>query len=475
MLLSNEERETLWRRVIGAIESYIREIPHRRVAPLLEPEKIRAFLQAVDFNTPMAPDQAVDFVVDGLLRYQTHTPHPRYYGLFNPAPTTMGIAGDALAAAFNPQLGTWSHSPMAVEIERHLIRHIGSRLGYDPSIIEGSFTNAGAEANHTAVLVALSKRFQNYAVEGLRALQAQPVMYASVESHHSLLRAARITGLGAQAVRAVPVDDDLCMIPSALQTMIRQDRAKHYEPFLIVATAGTTNAGAVDPLASLADIAAGEELWLHADAAWGGAAAFVPELKQLLQGIERADSITFDAHKWMSVPMAAGMFITRHPGLLSETFRIENVYMPKEADVLNVLDPYSTSLQWSRRFIGLKVFLSLAVAGWEGYAQAVRRQTHMGGRLRERLPTAGWETVNSTPLPLVCFVDGTHPKGKSSGYLAAVASEIVNSGRAWISTTRLKDQVPVLRACITNYRTSEEDVDALVDDLEWARSRVLSR
>jgi glutamate/tyrosine decarboxylase-like PLP-dependent enzyme len=316
MLLSDEEREALWRRVAEAVEMHIREIPERRVAPILEPEKIRSLLRPVDFATPMTPDRALDFVVEGLLRYQTHTPHPRYYGLFNPAPTAMSIAADTLVAAFNPQLATWSHSPMGVEIERHLIRHIGSRFGYDPSFVDGTFTNAGAEANHTAVLAALSKMFPRYAVDGLRALSSQPVMYVSTESHHTLLRAARVTGLGAQAVRNVPVDDDLRMIPSELQEMIRRDRERGNTPFLIVGTAGTTNAGVIDPLAALADIALDEKCWLHVDAAWGGAAALLPELRPFLHGIERADSITFDAHKWLSVPMAAGMFITRHPGLL---------------------------------------------------------------------------------------------------------------------------------------------------------------
>jgi hypothetical protein len=149
--------------------------------------------------------------------------------------------------------------------------------------------------------------------------------------------------------------------------------------------------------------------------------------------------------------------------------------MPKEAEVLDVADPYAASLQWSRRFIGLKLFLSLAVAGWEGYEQVIRRQTGMGYYLCDRLPSAGWDIMNRTPLPLVCFVDGTHPKGRSGEYLSAVANEIVSSGKAWISVTRIKERIPVLRACITNYRTGLEDIDALVDDLEWARRRVRNR
>src|SRR5205085_9439575 len=155
-----------------------------------------------------------------------------------------------------------------------------------------------------------------------------------------------------------------------------------YLPFLVVATAGTTNAGVIDPLPQVAAVAHDHRLWYHVDAAWGGAAAFVPELRPLLAGIEEADSITFDAHKWLSVPMGAGLFLTRHPQALTRAFHTPTPYMPQEARHLDVVDPFDHSMQWSRRFIGLKVFLSLAVAGWEGYAFAIRHQTEMGDHLR---------------------------------------------------------------------------------------------
>jgi glutamate/tyrosine decarboxylase-like PLP-dependent enzyme len=149
--------------------------------------------------------------------------------------------------------------------------------------------------------------------------------------------------------------------------------------------------------------------------------------------------------------------------------------MPKEAASLDVVDPCLNSIQWSRRFIGLKVFLSLLVAGWEGYAIAIRHMMAMGDRLRQELQAAGWEIVNETPLPLVCFVDGKHPEGRSASYLDRIALEIVASGKAWISTTRLAGLTPALRACITNYRTESEDVLALIEALAWARQLVGAR
>jgi glutamate/tyrosine decarboxylase-like PLP-dependent enzyme len=472
MMLEPPLREEVWRQLIGAIEAYAREVDAGRVAPELAVDKIRAQLAPFDFSTPVAPAQALDFAVQNLRRYQVHTPHARYYGLFNPAPTTMGIAADTLVAAFNPQLAAWSHSPFLVEIEHHLLRALGARFGYDPATLDGTFTSGGMEANHTAVLTALEHAFPSFGQLGLRSLPAQPVLYASTEAHHSFWKAARLCGLGTDAVRSVPVDAELGMDVRALAEQIAADRRAGLLPFLAVATFGTTNAGSLDPIEPVAEIARREGLWFHIDAAWGGAAALVPELRSRLQGSERADSITFDAHKLLSVPMGAGIYLTRHRDILDRTFRIAAAYMPREATGMDVVDPCMHSMQWSRRAIGLKVFLSLAVAGWEGYAASIRHMIAMGEHLRETLDAAGWEVVNPTPLPIACFVDRRHPAGRTAAYVDAIALSVVASGQAWISTTRLPGPTPVLRACITNYRTGPEDIRELAASLSRARERV---
>lgn len=469
--LDSQTRIQLWEQIVETIETYLARVRQARVAPELDPEKIRSLLIPQTFAQPLSPRQAVDFVVRGLWDYQVHTPHPRYFGLFNPAPTTMGIAADALVAAFNPQLATWSHSPFAVEVEQHLIRTFAYQFGYDLAEIDGTFTSGGAEANHTAVLTALAHAFPEFARTGLRGLDRQPRLYVSTQSHHSLIRAASACGLGSDAVHQIAVDDTLKMNVEALAEQIAQDRSAGFGPFLITATAGTTNAGVVDPIARIADVASREKLWFHVDAAWGGAAVFVTELRNILEGIERADSITFDTHKWLSVPMGGGIYLTRHRDILGQTFRITADYMPTDAAGLNVVDPYTHSIQCSRRFIGLKVFLSLAVAGWDGYGTVIRHQAAMGDLLRQQLEASGWEVVNQTRLPIVCFVDRQSPEGKSAAFVEAVAREIVSSGEAWISTTRLENDVPVLRACITNYRTEPDDILALVGALNRARQR----
>ena len=223
LLLEKSARAALWRQLVEGIEAYTEGIAAHRVTPEMDPARVRAYLSAADFERPMDAIEAFGFVMEGLWRFQTHTPHPNYYGLFNPAPTTMSIVADTLVAAFNPQLAAWSHSPFAIEVEQLLVRALGGRFGYDPAATDGVFCSGGAEANHTAVLTALGSAFPGYLARGARALDREPVLYVSSESHHSVLKAARVSGLGMQAVREVMADETLRIDVSGLRAAIARD------------------------------------------------------------------------------------------------------------------------------------------------------------------------------------------------------------------------------------------------------------
>lgn len=466
LALDSQQRLLLWQRLATELERYLRQVGSARVAPELDPARLRAALAPFDFAQPQPPLDALAFAVDGLWRDQVHTPHPRYFGLFNPAPTALGIAADALVAAFNPQLAAWSHNPFAIEVERHLVRVLGSKFGYSLTECDGVFATGGAEANHTALLCALAHASPDFARGGVRALAAPPVLYVSALAHDSFAKAARLCGLGAESVRALPLDAGLQLPAAAVAQAIAADRARGLAPLLVVATAGSTAAGVVDPIAGLAEVAAAAGCWLHVDAAWGGFAAFLPELRELLAGIERADSITFDAHKSLSVPMGAGIFLTRHPDILTRTFGLAADYMPRDAAGVAAPppDPFAHSMQWSRRFIGLKLFLSLAAAGWPGYEATLRHQVAMGELLRQGAAAAGWRIANATPLPLVLLAD-------PGCDLPATAQAVVASGEAWISSVTLPGGGSAIRACITNYATQPADVAALLDALRRHRVR----
>ena len=468
LLLDEPTRASLWSTLVSEIEHYLQSVDQLPVSPSLDAPAIRAFAESFTFDRPLPAAETLRTIATHLTRYQVHTPHPNYYGLFNPAASTMSIAADALAAALNPQLAAWSHSPLAAEMELHLIRSLAGKFGIPRDLADGVFTSGGAEANHTALLTALFRRWPELGAKGLRALDRQPVFYVSAEGHHSFLKAAKASGLGADALREIEVDSSLRMIPGALRAALARDLAQGFAPFLAVATAGTTGAGAIDPVPEVARIARDHNLWFHLDAAWGGAAALVPELRPLLHGAEQADSITFDAHKFLSVSMGAGIYLTRHPDILTRSFGTLTAYMPKEGERLQAVDAFSHSMQWSRRFTGLKLFLSLAVAGWEGYAGTIRHQIAMGELLRTQLRDHGWRIVNDTPLPLVCFTDDN--AAWDLAHCQRVANAVIASGQAWMSTIQVGTQKqPALRACITSFRTEPRHVETLLAALNQAR------
>jgi glutamate/tyrosine decarboxylase-like PLP-dependent enzyme len=468
LILPAEATKLLWKTLEEILESYRETLDELRVSPVLDVRKVRGFAESFTFEHPRAPEELLSLIASQLIENQVHTSSSRYFGLFNPAPTTMSIFADALTAGLNPQLAAWTHSPLAAEMEQHLVRSLGAKFGFHGTECDGTFTSGGAEANQTAVFAALAWQWPEAISSGVRALPQDPVLYVSDEGHDSFLKAARVCGLGDASFRRVGVGSDLRIDVEQLRRQLQNDRSAGRAPFMIVGTAGTTGAGVVDPLAELAAVACDENIWFHVDAAWGGAAMLVPELRDVLYGIERADSITFDPHKWLSTSMGAGMFITRHPGILARIFSLPAGYMPKEGELLQVTDPFAHSLQWSRRFTGLKLFLSLAVAGWDGYSAAIRHQAHMGDVLRSMLRSHDWQIENNTRLPVVCFSDASWPRDSDAHQ--SVCNAVVASGAAWISTVRLGAQKrPALRACITNCQTKESDLDRLLAALRQAR------
>lgn len=437
----------------------VRELP---VTPTVTVQSLRREVAArfdLDKGQPL-PD-VVLAVSDLMRRYSLHVTHPRYFGLFNPSIHPSGIVADALVALFNPQVGGWTHGPAAYEMERLVLHRLSASLGLDPDATASHFTSGGNEANHTAVLVALASRYAEWGSGGVRALARQPLIYVSRESHHSFLKIARATGLGVDALRHVDVDEGFRMRPDALTRQVEADRENGFDPMFVVATAGTTGSGAIDPLSGLADVARELGLWFHVDAAWGGAAALVPRLRPHLAGIERADSVTFDAHKWLSVPLGAGVFFTSHPEALTRAFGVDTGYVPPTIE--GGVDLYKNSMQWSRRFIGLKLLFAFAERGESGVAALVDHQARMGDAIRDGLARAGWRLVNGSPFPLVCF---THPSlGTDEGSARAFVARVLERGRVWISDVRLPGAGWALRACVTSFRTTPDDVGVLIEEL----------
>ena len=437
------------------LDASLARISNAPVTPRNDLEGFRTELADMQFQTPMDLETLLQWTIGHLETGAVQMTHTGYLGLFNPAPSFPAEAADRIAAALNPQICVWSHAPIAVEIEAHVITQIADRIGL-PDGAGGHFTTGGSEANATAFLCALTRMNSDYAEQGARAFTGQPRIYVSKESHLAWLKIAHQNGVGRQAVRLVPTDGQGRMDAGALADYIEEDKAGGDIPVMIAATAGTTNAGMVDPLHACADIAKSHQIWYHVDAAWGGAIIASDRERPVLDGIERADSVTIDAHKWFATTMGAGMFFTAHPKVLSETFRVSTSYMPSnDADV----DLYVNTMQWSRRFVGLRLFLALASAGWQGYGQHIEHGIDLIDYLNTEMVKHGWQIANASRMAVSCLIPPAH-----LGSVEDMAEKIVSGGTHWVSLVKYEGR-SVLRACLTNGRTSKADIDGFIAQL----------
>ncbi len=426
------------------------------ILPSVTVDEVRSYLaDRYQFQKALPLAEVIQDAERMLRTWQVQVTHPRYLGLFNPAVTLPSVIGETLVALYNSQLANWRTSPAGNEIERHTLGWLAAKFGLPGDSI-ATFTSGGSEANLSAVAVALSHAFPQYGENGLRSLPASPSLYLTGEAHHGFNKIAHLTGIGRRAVRVVNTDRRLKLDVNSLRRQVRQDSKDGWAPFLVVGTAGATASGVIDPLPDIAQFCREEGLWFHADAAWGGAAILSPVLREHLAGIEQADSITCDAHKLLSVPMGCGMFFCRHPQSVARAFHADVTYVSGK-ETRPVFDPLTNSAQWSRRFIGLKLFLALANLGESGYAVMIEHQAHLGNVLRQALTDSGWQVVNETPLPLVCF---TRELLDPAAFLAALHRRQI----AWMSEARI-DGTPVLRACITNFRTTEAEIHQIVEGM----------
>ncbi|MEM7765691.1 MAG: pyridoxal-dependent decarboxylase [Pseudomonadota bacterium] len=436
---------------LDRVASALARIADGAASPTISETDWRDSLSRMDFKQPREFKAVIDWLVNALSEGTVHMTHPGHLGLFNPKPSVLAEAGDLIAAAFNPQVCVRSHAPVAVDIERHTIEAVADRAGM-PEGSGGHFTSGGSEANATAVLCALTQAAPTYADEGVSAFDGTPRIYVSAESHLAWLKIAHQCGIGRNAVRLIATDGNGAIDIDALRGQVQKDRQDGDVAVLIVATAGTTNAGMIDSIAGCRDIADSAGCWLHVDAAWGGAIIASDRYQTTAMPLGLADSITIDAHKWFATTMGAGMYLTRDPELLAQVFHVQASYMPSNDQAV---DLYVNSMQWSRRFIGVRLFVSLAVGGWAAMAQHIDQSIDLANYLASRLADAHWRIENAQTLAIVC---ATPPP--DSAPVETIVQRVVDSGTGWVSLAKLEGR-SVLRACITNHDTNRTHLDAL--------------
>jgi len=453
------ERKRIEEWLTGELQRALLRIQAGPVTPTIDMAAFRAELNTYDFSKPQPLEELLRWTIERMEHGIVQMANPRYFGLFNPGPNFPAQCADRVASLFNPQLASSASSPVPVELERHVIRAIAQRAALGDEAT-GHFATGGSEANFTALLCALTGAHPGFAIDGARVFAGPARFYTSRDCHIAWLKIAHQAGVGRAALRLVDTDGRGRMDPHALLRAITEDRANGAVPVMVVATAGTTGAGMIDPLHACADIARQERLWYHIDAAWGGAALASNRLRKVLAGIERADSITIDAHKWMATTMGCAIFITRHGPLLSEAFHASTSFMPSS---VSGLDPYLNSVQWSRRFLGLRLFLALAAAGWEGLGAHVERSVEVVDSVKERLVGLGWTIANDSALAVL---DAVPPP--ELGNVRDLVRRVVAGGRAWVAPTTFEGR-DVVRICATNGETTIEDVNALIAALNERR------
>ena len=434
------------------LEEALKRIQAGPVAPMLDVQDFRVELERFDFSTPQPLEQALRWTIARMEHGIVQMSNPRYFGLFNPGANFPAQCADRIAGLFNPQLASSASSPLPVALESHVIRAVARRAAMDEQVA-GHFATGGSEANFTALLCALTAAHPSFSADGVRAFAGPVKFYTSRDCHIAWLKIAHQAGVGRTALHLVDTDGAGRMDPEALVHAIAEDRAAGTVPVMVVATAGTTGGGMIDPLHACADIARQQGLWYHVDAAWGGAVLASNRLRGLLDGIERADSITIDAHKWLATTMGCAIFATSRAELLSEAFHASTSFMPSS---VSSVDPYLNTVQWSRRFLGLRLFLALAAAGWEGLGAHVERGVEVIDRIKQSLIARRWSIANDSALAVLAAIPPAE-----LGDVRALVRRVVASGRAWVAPATFEGR-DVVRICATNGETGMADVNALI-------------
>ncbi len=413
--------------------------------PAVAPEEREAFAEIFeDFQR---------LIVPGL----THWNHPSFFGYFAITGSGPGTVAELLSAALNVNAMVWRTSPAGTELEQRVVAWLRDLVGL-PEPFEGVIQDTASTSTLTALTAARHRAYPLIRDRGWGALPRGRV-YASAEAHSSVDKAAIVLGFGREGLCRIPVDDRFRMLPAALRDALRSDVEKGVKPVAIVATLGTTSTSSVDPVRELADLAAEFEAWLHVDAAYAGTAAILPEMRDLFDGWERADSLVFNPHKWLFTPLDCSILLTRSPAELRESTALTPEYLstPEDEDVTNLMD-YGIAL--GRRFRALKLWFVLRYFGARGLRGRLREHVRMARTFAEWVEgEEGWEVLAPVPFSTVAFryVGAEVSEADRDARNLAIMTRVNATGRAFLSHTRLGRHV-ALRLSIGNLRTTEAHV-----------------
>jgi aromatic-L-amino-acid/L-tryptophan decarboxylase len=462
--LSTSDFRTLAARVSGLAADYLAGLDELRTFPEVSAEaSVRAFGEALP-ERGLGP--AAFDALHEVLEF-SRPPSPRFFGYVHGSGEPVAALADLLASVANQNVTAWRSAPAAVAVERHLVGALAAALGCRG--YQGSFCGGGSMANLMALTMAREARLP------ANACGAQPgVVYASSEVHMSIPKAMALLGLGRENLRLIPTDECFRLSLAHLHEAITADRAAGRRPLAVVATAGTVNTGSIDPLADIASLCRGHDLWMHVDGAYGALAALaVPER---FAGLNAADSLSLDPHKWLYQPLDCGVLLFRDTAAARVAFSYSGDYArPLAEDPLEAFAFFEESLELSRRFRALKLWLSLRYHGLNAFRRAIRTDLRHAQRLAEQVAgSARLELEAPVALSAVCFryrPEGPAPDADRLN--AAILRRVIERGRVYLSNATLRGRF-VLRACFVNHRTTEADVAQIVPEVLAAAAEVLA-
>lgn len=468
---SEEEIRRIGYRVVDLIAAHLTTVPSRPVFSPVPEDVSAAFLQGPMPEHGGSPDEILAAFQRTVEPYPFGNGHPRFFAWVNSPPTVMGIFADALAAAMNPSCAGGNHG--AIYVERQVVNWFKELLDY-PREAFGLLVSGGSMAALTALAVARhAKCGFDVRTHGLRRCSSQLTFYKTAEGHGCHQKAIELLGIGANHIRTIDHDDRFRMRPSALAAQIQQDRRDGHTPIAVVASAGTVNTGAIDPLEEIAHVCREHDVWLHVDGAYGAPAVLSETYGSELAAIRLADSVALDPHKWLCVPVEAGLVLIRDAAAQRTAFSLVPPYLRTDGSPTGVGGPAWFSeygFQQTRGFRALKVWMSLMHHGRAGYRAAIEYTLGLAARLAAMLRASpDFEVCEPQSLGIVCFRfrPSTTASQDLNAFNQAVLERVQLGGRAFVSSTSLNG-VFWLRACVLNPTTTVADLDVLLAALRGA-------
>lgn len=474
--LPPEEIRRAGHSAIEAMAEYLGSVRNRSVYPRVASRDIREQLDDALPQDGVPFEELLHVFRDVLVPNSRHNAHPRMFGYVQAPGIAVAALADLLASTLNANLTAWRSAPAAVELERLTIDWIKQMIGSDPGAA-GLFVSGGSMANFAGLAAARrAKAPGDFARAGAQSLGSSMRIYASQETHHSIAKAATLLGIGSDNVREVRVDERFRIRLDDLEGKIAEDLRAGHLPFCVVANAGTVNTGACDPIAEVAELARRFNLWMHVDASYGGFARLAPSARGLFDGIDQADSISLDPHKWLYLPVDCGCVLYRDPQTARAAFAHDAEYtrvISHEADEAFAFWDYGPEL--SRRFRALKVWMALKAVGVRGFAAAIEKDLACA-RHFEALVRANddFEMLAPVELSIFCFRhvpaalrDATDTQ--LDAWNERLLVELQRDGSSYLSNARIGGRFS-LRGCVMNYRTTPRDMEVLLADLRRVAS-----